>query len=38
MDCNEKKTYTEPTLEKRDQLDDVTEGGSPISGPRPPPE
>jgi len=35
MESNEKKSYTEPTLDKRDELADVTESGPPISGPVP---
>jgi len=30
-----KKTYAEPTLEKRDDLVEVTEMGAPISGLKP---
>lgn len=29
----EKKQYVEPTLEKREQLVEITEGGKVISGP-----
>jgi len=33
MERIEKKPYAAPTLDKRDQLADVTESGPPISGP-----
>ncbi len=35
MEGDAKKPYSEPTLDKRDELADVTESGPPISGPVP---